>query len=137
MIDGENAQDRELPDIPTPKPAQRARSAMTGHSARSHFQVSISLKPARRGKGNKAKVSDEPQTPAERRASMTWAQRLKRVFHIDIGKCRECGAGMTVIASVEDPVVIQKILNHLMDKFEATAHTPMPESRELPAGLFS
>ena len=36
--------------------------------------------PAKRGKGNKVKVLDEPQTLAERRASMTWAQRLKRVF---------------------------------------------------------
>jgi hypothetical protein len=39
--------------------------------------------PAKRGKGNKAEVSDEPPTPAECRASMTWAQRLKRVFNID------------------------------------------------------
>jgi hypothetical protein len=36
--------------------------------------------PAKRGKGNSARVSDESPTPAERRASMTWAQRLKRVF---------------------------------------------------------
>ena len=31
--------------------------------------------PAKRGKGNNARLSDEPPTPAERRASMTWAQR--------------------------------------------------------------
>ena len=38
--------------------------------------------PAKRGKGNKPKVPDEGQekTPVERRAAMTWAQRLKRVF---------------------------------------------------------
>jgi hypothetical protein len=38
--------------------------------------------PAKRGKGNKPKTSVESQdqTPAERRAAMTWAQRLKRVF---------------------------------------------------------
>jgi hypothetical protein len=38
--------------------------------------------PAKRGKGSKLKVPDEAQdqTPAERRAAMTWAQRLKRVF---------------------------------------------------------
>jgi len=35
--------------------------------------------PAKRGKGNQAKVAELP-TPAERRAAMTWAQRLKRVF---------------------------------------------------------
>ena len=37
--------------------------------------------PAKQGKGNKPKASGlEEQTSAERRASMTWAQRLKRVF---------------------------------------------------------
>ena len=38
--------------------------------------------PAKRGKGNKRTATDEAQdqTPVERRASMTWAQRLKRVF---------------------------------------------------------
>jgi len=72
--------------------------------------------PARRGKGNKAKVSDEPPTPAERRASMTWAQRLKWVFNIDIETCAECGGSVTVIACIEDPVVIQKILDLLKEK---------------------
>ena len=55
---------------------------------------------------------------AERRASMTWAQRLKRMFNIDIETCRECGGAMQVIACIDDPVVIQKILNYLKDKGE-------------------
>jgi len=41
--------------------------------------------PARRGRGNQARVADEPPTPAQRRASMTWAQRLKRVFNMPQG----------------------------------------------------
>ena len=65
--------------------------------------------PAKRGKGNKAQGADDSQTSAERRAGMTWAQRLKRVFNIDIETCRECGSAMKVIACIEDPVVIQKI----------------------------
>ncbi len=38
--------------------------------------------PAKRGKGSKPKVADgqEEQTPVQRHAAMTWAQRLKRVF---------------------------------------------------------
>ncbi|MCP3864281.1 MAG: IS91 family transposase, partial [Aestuariibacter sp.] len=60
-----------------------------------------------------------------------------RVFHIDIETCRECSGAMKVIACIEDPVVIQKILDHLKDKAETTAHTPLlPKSRALPAGLF-
>ncbi len=47
--------------------------------------------PAKRGKSNKTGALDEPSTPAERRASMTWAQRLKHVFIIDIETCCTCG----------------------------------------------
>ena len=66
--------------------------------------------PAKRGKGNNAKAADETQdqTPVERRASMTWAQRLKRVFNIDIETCSACGGAVKVIACIEDPVVIKK-----------------------------
>ncbi len=52
-------------------------------------------------------------TPAERRAAMTWAQRLKRVFGIDIEICPACGGAMRIIAYIEDPVVIEKIFAHL------------------------
>jgi len=69
---------------------------------------------------------------AERRAAMTWAQRLKRVFNIDIETCRECGGAMKVIACIEDPVVIQKILNHLKEKGEYQDAFRLPESRGPP-----
>ena len=35
---------------------------------------------AEQGRGNKFRVTDEPPAPAQRRASISWAQRLKRVF---------------------------------------------------------
>jgi len=41
---------------------------------------------------------------------MTWAQRLKRAFNIDIEMCGECGGTAKVIACIEDPVVIPKTL---------------------------
>jgi hypothetical protein len=93
--------------------------------------------PAKWGKGNKANVSDEPPSPAERRASMTWAQRLKRVFNIDIETCRECGGATKVIADtsdrcIEDPVVIQKILDHLKEKGAYQDAVRLPESRGPP-----
>ena len=40
---------------------------------------------------------------------MSWAQRLKRVFNIDISTCDVCGSAVKVIASIEDPVVIKQI----------------------------
>jgi hypothetical protein len=51
-------------------------------------------------------------TPAEQRQRMTWAQRLKRVFRLDIERCA-CGGQLKIIASIEQPQVIQKILDHL------------------------
>ncbi len=44
--------------------------------------------PAKRGKGTKRPATGDSaeQTPAERRASMSWAQRLERVFGIDVDK---------------------------------------------------
>ena len=93
---------------------------------------------ARRGKGNKPKAIDDGQakTPAERRASMTWAQRLKRVFHIDIETCRDCGGAVRIIACIEDPVVIEKILTHLDKKDTPQGTGLFPEGRAPPASLF-
>ncbi len=96
--------------------------------------------PAKRGRGNTARVADELSTPAERRASMTWAQRLKRVFNIDIETCSECAGAMKVIACIEAPVVIKQILDHLEQKAETSESRVLPENRappvELPQGLF-
>ena len=68
-------------------------------------------------------------------AMMTWAQRLKRVFNIDIETCHECGGAMKVIACIEDPAVIQKILEHLKHKDQANESKVLPVSRGPPAGL--
>jgi hypothetical protein len=50
---------------------------------------------------------------------MSWAQRLKRVFAIDIETCRQCGGHLRVIASIEQPAVIERILDHLGHTAEA------------------
>jgi hypothetical protein len=93
--------------------------------------------PAKRGKGNSTKASGlEEQTPAERRALMTWAQRLKRVFNIDIETCSECGGAMKVIACIEDPVVIKKMLTHLKEKAETKELGMLPASRAHPRSVF-
>lgn len=51
-------------------------------------------------------------TLVEQRQSMRWAQRLKRVFRIDIEQC-PCGGSLKIIACIEQPAVIGKILDHL------------------------
>ena len=95
--------------------------------------------PAKRGKGSRLKVPDEAQdqTLAERRATMTWAQRLKRVFNIDVSVCPKCGGEAKVIACIEDPGVIKTILEHLKQKGEIQEAVKLPESRGPPqTGLF-
>lgn len=59
------------------------------------------------------KPVEEQEKPKPKAYSMTWAQRLKRVFAIEIEKCEKCGGPVRIIASIEDPDVIQKILKHL------------------------
>ena len=87
------------------------------------------ITPARRGR-RKAETTDEP-VPA-RHVSMTWAQRLKRVFNIDILTCEHCGGAVKVIASIEDPVVIKKILDHLARRAEAATPAFRPFARAPP-----
>ena len=92
--------------------------------------------PGKRGKGANPKVSVEGQesTPAERRAALTWAQRLKRVFGIDIEICRACGGALRIVACIEDPVVIKKILAHVDRKNTPQETGLLPEGRAPPAG---
>jgi hypothetical protein len=44
---------------------------------------------------------------------MSWARLLKRVFDIDVARCPNCGGALKIIAAIEDPPVIVKILSHL------------------------
>jgi len=103
----------------------------------SHHRARVT--PASRGKGKKAKAANDQQdqTPAERHTSMTWAQRLKRVFNIDIETCSECGGDVRIIACIEDPLVISKILTYLDDKAATVETARLPQCRAPPAtGLF-
>jgi hypothetical protein len=126
-----------------PKPRVNLTRFHSVFAPNSHRRAQVV--PGRRN-GNKAKAPDAPDpAPAERRASMTpdrvrgrlWAQRLKRVFHIDIETCSHCGRAVKIIACIEDPAVIKTILGHLNTKASATDRT-CPESRAPPhAVLFS
>ena len=67
---------------------------------------------------------------------MTWAQRLKRVFHIDVETCQHCGGRVSIIASIEDPLVIRHILDHLeqRDNQQAHSHPARAPPRASPTG---
>ncbi len=60
---------------------------------------------------------------------MTWMQRLKRVFAIDIETCPKCGGKLCVYRRVlkhgiEDPDVIEKILEHIRSREATTPVEP-------------
>lgn len=58
--------------------------------------------------------------------SMSWAQRLKRVFNIDITQCESCNKhNVKIVACITDPIVIKKILVHL-DKIASPITVPLP-----------
>jgi hypothetical protein len=44
---------------------------------------------------------------------MSWPQRLKQVFGINIETCPFCGSAVCMIASIEVQVVTSNILAHL------------------------
>jgi hypothetical protein len=64
---------------------------------------------------------------------MTWAQRLKRVFNIDVESCAKCGGVVKVIASIEDPTVIKKILAHLDGIAHPAGGGRLPQCRAPPS----
>ncbi len=93
-----------------------------------HSRLRAAVTPAHRGVGGKGDQldADRPLTP--RHVAMTWAQRLKRVFGIDIDTCARCGGKLKVIASIEEPEVIARMLAHR----EKSA--PEQHPAELPLG---
>jgi hypothetical protein len=44
---------------------------------------------------------------------MSWARQLTRVFGVEIECCARCGGQLKIIASIEEPQLIAKILSHL------------------------
>jgi hypothetical protein len=56
--------------------------------------------------------TDKPVEPPTK-SRITWARLLKCVFNIDVEICAECSGKAKVIAAIEDPIVIRKILTHL------------------------
>ena len=77
-----------------------------------------SITPAHRGRGGRSAKPEPAQdrTAPEQQAAMRWAQRLKRVFQVDVETRPKCGGTIKVIASIEGPPIIERILRHLASK---------------------
>jgi hypothetical protein len=94
-----------------------------------HSKLRAAVTPAHRGKGKKLQAEEGSEPPATpRHVAMSWARRLKRVFGVEIEACARCGGKLKIIASIEEPALMAKILAHL----ERTA--PDQDQAELPLG---
>jgi hypothetical protein len=53
-----------------------------------------------------------------------WADLMRRAFEADVLSCPRCGGRMTVLATIDDPAVIHRILTHLGLSTEAGEAAP-------------
>ena len=56
----------------------------------------------------------------------TWAALMHRAFGIDVLACPHCGGRLRLIATLHDPAVIRKILEHLAPSYSGQSPGPAP-----------
>jgi hypothetical protein len=101
-----------------------------------HAALRAAITPAGRGPGARQRAA-APQPPTCHSVRLNWARRLKRVFAIEIEQCVRCGGRLKVIASIEEPALIEKILAHRRERGEEAAPTISVGARGPPqASLF-
>ena len=96
-----------------------------------HAARRAAVTPAGRGSGAGSRAgTGERAMP--RHVAMTWAARLKRVFGIEIERCARCGGRLQVIASIEQPELIARILTHRRKRGAEEASISPHEPRAAP-----
>lgn len=69
--------------------------------------------------------------------ALNWARCLKGVFGIEIEQCACCGRRLEVIASIEEPELIERILAHRREQEGDETRAVSLRARALPqASLF-
>jgi len=99
-----------------------------------HAALRAAITPAGRGPGARTRATT-PERPTPKDLRMNWARRLKRVFGIEIEQCARCGGRLKVIASIEEPEVIERILAHRRERGEEAAPRALLGARAPPQGL--
>ena len=78
-----------------------------------------------------ASSAEHDTLPPATRSRLSLAQLLKREFAIDLAACPQCGGPLPLIAAIEEPTVIAKILPHL-----GLPTRDPPQSLAQPCALF-
>jgi hypothetical protein len=83
-----------------------------------------------RGKRRKAQIEGEAPDSIEEfseipasAAKRAWARLIKQAYEVDPLVCPRCGGARRILAFIEQPEVIAKILTHL-GLWPAPAHSP-------------
>src|SRR5690554_2160787 len=84
--------------VPKPRAHQIRYHGVFAPASPDRARVVPRTRAAVAGECGEASVTDR-----QRALALTWAQRLKRVFAIEIETCRRCGGRLRVIASIEAP----------------------------------
>jgi len=122
-----------------PKPRVNLTRFHSVFALNSKWRVQVT--PAKRGVARKfPEEESSDKSLAERHIALNWAQRLKRVFSIDVEIFSECSGAVKVIACIEDQSVIEKILSYRKrQKFSQSSNsyksqTSLPDERGPPDG---
>ena len=78
--------------------------------------VEIVASPEDAGAAPAVPAPEADDAPSHRRARpryRAWADLMRRAFESDVLACPQCGGRMVVLATIDDPAVIQRILRHL------------------------
>jgi hypothetical protein len=122
--------DTAAPPVPPSAPWSAGRPEASGASQRDPGLMigggqgePASSMPASRDPTTTGSV-EPPPPPAARKWS--WPELMRHTFWVDVLACARCGGRMRVVATIEDPVVIRRILTHLGLPTEASAPRPPP-----------
>ncbi len=100
-----------------------------------HAALRAAVTPAGRGSGAPSRAGTV-ENPTPRHLAMTWARRLQRVFGIEIARCARCGGRLRVLASIEEPALIARILAHRRERGGEEPPVASLEPRAPPGMLF-
>ncbi len=82
------------------------------------------LQEAREKMGLEDSVEEEPRSKLSRAAARCWALLLVRIYECLPLLCPKCSKPMRIIAFIQDPPVIEKILHHIGEPTRAPELVP-------------
>ena len=83
------------------------------HMVRYYGRYSSRTRGAERERPEIEEADAESSSQARQAAKAAWAKLIRKVYEVDPLLCPNCGAQMRVIALIEDPAVIERILSWL------------------------